>query len=328
VQATYGDDALAKMLAAFADGLGTPQAIERCFEIEQAEFEKGYLAYLQRVLADAPATAAETSEKTDAAALLQQVADDARNPDLLAKLALAHWEEKNYAEARQRAEQALGLKPEHQLAGYVRARVHLLVGENEEAASLLEKCLDHKSPDARALRLLAGLKVQAKDFDAARSLYELGEKTDPQNPAWQRALAALYLRQGVKEKLRSVLARLAETEADEFLVPKKLAQLALEGQDHAAAVKWANRALHVNVLDSEVHEMLAQALVGQKDWPPAIEEYEVLVKMKPGRADLRMSLARACLEAQRPDDARKALMELLETEPDHAEARQLLETLP
>ena len=46
----FGDDALIKMLMAYRRGLTTDRAIADCFHVEKADFEKGYLAYLDEVL--------------------------------------------------------------------------------------------------------------------------------------------------------------------------------------------------------------------------------------------------------------------------------------
>ena len=47
----FGADALAKMLAAYADNENTRTVIHRSFGIDQAEFERGYVEYLQKVAA-------------------------------------------------------------------------------------------------------------------------------------------------------------------------------------------------------------------------------------------------------------------------------------
>ena len=46
----FGDDALIKMLMAYRRGLTTDRAIDDCFHVEKADFEKGYLAYLDEVI--------------------------------------------------------------------------------------------------------------------------------------------------------------------------------------------------------------------------------------------------------------------------------------
>ncbi len=49
----FGGDALAKMLAAYADNVNTRRAIRRSFGIDQADFERGYSEYLQQIAAGA-----------------------------------------------------------------------------------------------------------------------------------------------------------------------------------------------------------------------------------------------------------------------------------
>ena len=50
----FGDDALIKMLMAYRRGLTTDRAIDDCFHVAKADFEKGYLAYLDEVVEDDP----------------------------------------------------------------------------------------------------------------------------------------------------------------------------------------------------------------------------------------------------------------------------------
>ncbi len=49
----FGGDALAKMLAAYADNVNTRTAIRRSFGIDQADFERGYSEYLRKIAAGA-----------------------------------------------------------------------------------------------------------------------------------------------------------------------------------------------------------------------------------------------------------------------------------
>src|SRR5207247_11326249 len=46
---TYGEDALRKMIAAYADNLDTSGALKRCFGATRESFERGYRKYLEEV---------------------------------------------------------------------------------------------------------------------------------------------------------------------------------------------------------------------------------------------------------------------------------------
>jgi tetratricopeptide (TPR) repeat protein len=322
----YGDDALAKMLDAYADNLTTRAALKRCFDVEQEEFEREYVEYVKQIAAKLSPSQSDEKEMT-LAELVRAQAADPENADLNAKLANAHLGRKSYPEARELAKKALEAKPKHPLASYVLARIHLLVGDTDEAVKLLEECLDPDSPDENVIALLAGLKLQAKKYDEAAKFYELAARRDPSNSKWGKALARVHLLAGDDEKLAAALAQLAEMDADEFTFRKKLAQMALAEKDYAAAARWSNQAIQIDVMDAEVHQMLAEALVGQGEPSKAVPEYETALELSPKSPELRLSLAKAHIAAKQPDKARQVLEEILKRDPDSDEAKKLLESL-
>jgi Tfp pilus assembly protein PilF len=214
------------------------------------------------------------------------------------------------------------------LARYVRARLHLLVGENAQALEQLEGAIDRENPQENALSLLAGLKLKAEDYGAAAELYELGARHDPGNPKWTQSLAAVYLRAGDDEKLREALTKLAAADADDFAIRKKLAQLAQAKADHDALARWAREALQIDVRDVELHIWRAEALSAQMQPARAAAEYEMAVMLAPERSDLRLALAQAQMQANQPKLAKATIEAWLEREPDNRQAQELLEKLP
>ncbi len=324
--ATYGEGALAKMLAAYADNLNTAAALKRCFGVEQDDFEKGYLAFLKKEAATLSIGPAAEPEMEFAE--LQAAAEkDPDNVDLKAKLALAHVGNKQYPAARRLAEAVLKTKPKHALATYVMARVRLVIGENDEALRLLEGALDEKSPDDRLLTLLANLKLKQGDTAAAEKLFELGHKTYPGDSKWPKALAGLYLKSGDTEKLAAVLTRLADKDFDHLLYRKKLAQLALEKKEFAKAIDWANQAIQINVLDAEVHRTLAAALEAAGRTKDTILEYETLVRLVPDDLGNHLALAKALQKTGQLDKAHDVVKKLIELDADFPGAKELLEQL-
>jgi tetratricopeptide (TPR) repeat protein len=319
----YGADSLAKMLTAYADNLNTAAALKRSLGVEQAEFEKGYLAYLKKTAAGiciGPAAKAEM----EFAELQAAVDKDPKSPELRAKLAYAQLSRKQYAAARRLAEAVLADKPKHQLATYVLARVRLLIGENKEAQELLEGCLDSAAPNDKVLSLLAMLKQKAGDTAGVEKLYELGHKAHPDDSKWLKALASLYLKSGETDKLAGLLTKLADRDSDQLRYRKKLAEIALEKKDFAAVLKWANQANQINVMDAGVHRLLVAALESTGRVAEAVEEYETIVRLKPDDLEARLALAKACLKTKQPAKARAALEKLLELDADFPGAKELL----
>jgi tetratricopeptide (TPR) repeat protein len=321
----FGPQAIAKMLAAYADNLTTPEALERAFGVNQPDFERGYREFVGKIIAGLPAAADDGP--VSPVELQKALAKNPKDAGALARSARLQLDRKSYPAARRLADAALAVEPKNQLAQYVRARLHLLVGENSEALKRLEKSLDRQQPQENLVALLAGLKLRAEDYAAAADLYELGGKHSPRDSKWLKSLAAVHLKSGDDKKLAVVLAKLAETDPDDLPVRKKLAQLAVAAEDWPAAARWSLEGLHIQVLDADLHAWRGRALEAQGDAAAAAGEYAVAVELEPDDPKRQLALAGALVKANRPAEAKAALKKLLEREPNHTAAKEMLERL-
>jgi tetratricopeptide (TPR) repeat protein len=313
------------MLAAYADNLNTPDALRRSFNVEQEDFEKAYRAYVDQVIANAGPLDAGLS--LDLAALQKSAKEDPKNADKLAQLAYAHLQRKSNPQARQGALAAQKIEPKNQLAAYVLARLQLSIGDAQQALALLENTVSEESPQENALGLLAGLKLQAKDFAGAERLYRLGLEKFGDDEKWLKALARIHLQTQEEEKLAQTLAKLAELDGEDVLIRKKLALMALARKDYAAAENWATEALLIDVMDAELHAAAAQAAAEQEKYPPAIAAYELAIRIEPKQLAWRLALADSQLQAGQMDRARETLEQLIKIDPNFPGARVLLESL-
>lgn len=193
----------------------------------------------------------------------------------------------------------------------------------------LEQIAAELAPREQAAELArqAAAKLQEKQYGEAAELFEQAVRLEPHSLQWSKLLAKLYLKSGEDDKLAEVLRRLAEADPDDFVVRKKLGQLALAGRRFAEAAGWCSAANQIDVMDALVHRMWGDALMGEGKLLQAVEEYEVAVRLDADDLSLRLDLAKAWLAAGRPPNASAALKELLKRSPDHAEAQALLETL-
>jgi len=323
----FGKASLAKMLAAYRDNLNTRDAIRRSFDVSVEEFEKGYREYVEEIAAKLK-PAEKAAKQRSFSELQKAYVEDPENLDLAAELALEFLARKSYAKAGKLVDRVLEEQPKHPLGTYVKAKLLLLIGQREEALKLLSAALDEQQPRDELLRLLAGMKYQAKDYEGAAKLYELGRKQHPDDPAWTKSLAMVYLKAGDDAKVRVELERLAEVDADDLTVRKKLAQLALARKDFAAAADWANQCLQIDVLDAAMHALYARALHELENYGQAAREYQVALELTPENSGLLLPLAKSYAAGKQPEKARNALLRLFEAEPDNAEAAALLKSLP
>jgi tetratricopeptide (TPR) repeat protein len=258
---TYGPEVVGALLAAYADGLTTPEVIKKVCKIDQSELEKNYLAFLEEIVKGLPGKPAE-KRKT----LSQLKAEHEKDPadaDAAAALAEALLG-KDRVEARKLAKEALEKKKGHPRASLVLARLERQAGNAEQERAILEAALDRDAPDSRVLQALAKIYYDAGELPKAAESFELGRKSEPGEPTWLQGLARVYAQTGEKDKLIAVLKELLPTDADDFENRKKLASLLAEDSKWADAEKYAREALDIDLGDAEVQATLDKALREQK----------------------------------------------------------------
>ncbi|MCE9553602.1 MAG: tetratricopeptide repeat protein [Planctomycetes bacterium] len=318
----FGDDALAKMLAGYADNLDTTATIRRAFGVELDDFEKGYIEYVKKVVAGLQTTGQQTPPAGGFPALLKAVADDPKNPDKLVALAQAYLDREAFPKAGQLARDALAVAPKHPGATYVLARLDLLVGNTDGVEAKLEGALDRKQPHAGLLKLLAGLKYRRGDNDGAAELYQLGRDRFGGDSSWTKLLTRVYLKSGDTAKLRPLLVVLAEHDGDDLTVRKKLMELAVAAKDDKEAARWSMEVLNIKARDLAARKTRAESLAALKQWPAAVVEYELAIETSPKQPDLRLGLIRALDGTGDKKKARAALTDfkkLWPTDPAVAE---------
>jgi Flp pilus assembly protein TadD len=321
----YGDQAISKLLAAYADHCTTAEALDRCFGVKQTDLEAGYRRYVEEIVA-----AAKKSMPPARQSLVELQRKAEASPDsaaAAAELALAWLERDDKPQARRWAVAAKRLDERQPLAAYVLARLQLTIGDNEGAVALLEGALNAKSPNEELLALLAALKLQGRDMAIAQSLYELGDRHFPGSERWVKGLARVYLQSGDEANLRKSLQRWSNIEPSNLAIHKKLAQLELKEREYGEAAKSATRALHLDVQDAETHALLAAAHTGQSQPTKAIDEYEVAIRLDSRNADWYAALARLQISLGRKDDARLVLGRLKELSPTHSDLSELEQNL-
>lgn len=321
----FGEDAFAKLLAAYARGLATRDALRDCFAIEQEALDAGYREYLEEIVRDLKLPDdAPTRELAELRELSQR---EPNNAKILGELALALWNSNDRAGARRAAARANKLAPRDTLAAYVLAQAELAEGRRDGAVEILSRALGDDVVDPRATGLLAALELEAKHFSRAAARYEALRAQSPHDPRWAKALAKTALLAGDEPALAAALARLAEIDPDDAPSRKKLAEMAIRGENYEDAVRWARRSLEIDVYDPRTHRILGQALLELGQAEQSVAEYQSSVELAPQDPSLRYALADAWLQAGREAEARGALEALLKIAPDYPGAAEMLENL-
>lgn len=318
-------EVLRKLLAAYAENLSTPAALQRVFGQTQEQFERGYEAYVKKLVGKLSGSRSYVEQSF--AATVKAYEANPQDMERTVELAYAYLQRGAYAKARQLAEEVLKQQPKHQFAAYLVARLDAREGRTQEAIGLLEKCLDPDKPEPKALNLLASLKLKKEDYAEAARLYQLGARLQPHDLRWLRALALVYARTKDQGRLAEVFEKIASGDPDHLVSRVELARMALQRRNYEDAVRWANQALQIDVTEASLHQLLAESLAGGHNYQEAIAEYEIALELDPTPPGTHMALADVYLQTERPQEACRVLERLLQRVPDHAVAKQLLETL-
>ena len=230
-------------------------------------------------------------------------------------------------QARELALAALKKNPKEPLAAVVMAELELRSEDLPAAVEHLARALDREDPHRHVLELLARIRIQQEDYLAAADLYDLGRKKFPNNAGWLKGLARAYSKVGDENKLKTTLKELSRLDADNIGVRKKLAEMELAAENYAAALAHSKSALHIDVLDPDIHRMLAGAYLGLKQYTKVIEECQVSLELKPNDVAVIYHLATAYAETGDKAAARTQLRTLLKENPSHVKAKKLLQQL-
>src|SRR5262249_15080282 len=200
----FGSEIIGAMLDAYSRGLGTNEIISSVCHVDKEEFEKGYRSYLEEVSHSVQSS--KWDQKTSTYRQLQKAFESKPDdPDLAARMAEQYLIRRDKKEARRLAEAALAKNSTHPRACYVKARLLIDAGEDDQARSLLESALNLQSPDPKVLLALGKMYYESRDFGKAVNLYERAQAFQPHEAKWLSELLRVHTQAGNKDKQIEVL---------------------------------------------------------------------------------------------------------------------------
>jgi tetratricopeptide (TPR) repeat protein len=178
---------------------------------------------------------------------------------------------------------------------------------------------DHLDTRA-ALKRSFGVTQEAFEAEYRRYLKDVAKGITARGPA----PSVVNLK---SDSLVRVLERRAAEDSNDGSVLVRLARLAADRDDLDDAGRWASEAIHVNVMDPEMHGLLGRSLAHRERHAEAIDEYAAAAQLQPDKSAWRIAEARECVAAGRAARARELLSEVLARDPHDADARKLFDTL-
>lgn len=319
----FGADALPRLLNAYRDTRSTDEALRIAYNVPKTDVEQGYLEFLQRRVERLQATTGEPQR--DAAEIRQAFESNPDNLDVQADYAALQLRLGKADVAARLAEGVLERDGHHAVAAVVLAQTKLKAGDVEAAAKVAGRAYDAQRPHPGLWWLVGQIWLKQDQAIQALKLFQEGRAAFPDDRQWLRGIAEAAEAAKQPDILVESLEAIAATDADDAGPRVRLAEMAYEAGDFARAAKYAKLALHIDVLDAEVHVLLARAFRELKQLPSALDEYGIALQLKPGEADWEVEYAETLWDAGRKDDAKQRIDGVLKKEPKHAAAQVLRE---
>ena len=138
-------------------------------------------------------------------------------------------------------------------------------------------------------------------------------------------LARIHRQRGELERAANALTQLGMLNESALEVHLLEAEIRSELDDPAAAARALERALLIHPYEVQVHQRLAELYARLANHDGAVRERRAVVALDPvDLADARYRLARALVDAERPDEARREVLRALEIAPSYEVAQELL----
>lgn len=325
----FGEDALPKLLDAYQATNVTAEALKIAFGVSLTEFEQGYREFLEgQVRRIRLGKSPDRPGIKEAEQRVQAAPEDAAAQ---AELALLLVERLGFHEpVVAQVQAAFSLDPQQSLAAALMASYLLSVGKTSDALQILENASIASTQEP------VFLKVQAQAFAAdgrledAEEVLRLAIKRFPLETSFWRELLELFDNVGPEvdvAKVCEILEHLAAADYDDIPTRKRLARLKFAANHYHEAIRWAQEGIAVDVLDAQMHRILARSLSETSQTLQAIREYENLTLLDKMEQSDQLHFAQLLEQEQQFSRAVEVLQDLLDESPDNEEAQRLLQSL-
>jgi Tfp pilus assembly protein PilF/peroxiredoxin len=223
----------------------------------------------------------------------QVIAAKPDDPDAYYNLGTLYLRRNTLQEAQHYLEQALKLRPNYPEAWNNLGMIAAQGGNNAEAIQNFQQSLELRPSYATALLNLGNVYRRHGDFQKAETLLKRALASEPENPEVNYSLGMLYAR------------RNQTAQAEQYL---------------ESAIKL--RPDYADALNN-----LGVLFVQQQRYPEAEEKFSVCIREAPNFDQAYLNLVRLYLVLNDKEKARTTLQSLLQTQPQHKMAQQMLQLL-
>lgn len=327
MQEKFGEEALRKLLDAYQTTSSTEAAFDAAFSMPIEEFEAGYRQFIEKIIR--PIRRGQSPRRLSFQQAQELIESSPENASAYAQLALAMYPRFQFDQPVLDAiKSALEIDASQPLANALKASYLLTNDKVAEALTQLEQSSASGTQEPIFLRAQARAFQKAGRFDEAEEVLKLAIARFSLETRFYEQLLELYDEADAEEaKVAEILETLAARNYDDISSRKRLARLYSKAKNLDAAIKWAREAVAVDVLDIEMHRILAENYLKKRQTSQALKAYENLVLLDKVTPQDRLQFAKLLRKSKKNGRAKTILRQLLNEDPDNKEALILLKLI-
>ena len=314
----WGEESLSDLLAAYQQGLSTPDAIERVTGTSVEEFEQGYrkslIALRQQMLDGSIEPELSVSDAR------KSFADDPEAADAAGRYALALLLRERDDQAFDVVDQYGGNLAADPWLAVAASRLAAADGDDELAQDLLISALDDDTPNAVLIHELASVAARRGEHEQAAEWFALGRAAFPYERGFVTGYRKSCQMAGRTEGVMEAYIDLANRDPEDVESRRRLMTLFFDAGDFKNAAVWGLEVLYVTIDDEEAHRTLADCYRELDDPASQTRELRALCGLDKNDLDSRAELAAVLLDQGDKEAAESYVIEVLARDPDHPEA--------
>ncbi len=331
IVAEYGFPAVVEGLKLFAKGLETPAVIEKITGRPVAQFDKEFRAHLRRRLAPYKGSLFLPVKGLDDLKALEAAAKKSpKSSDAQARLTLGYFYAGKAPEATKASEATLALDANNHIALFVAAELALHAKDADRAKKLFSQ-LVNSGGDGYDVRLrLSMLAMREKDKKAFVGHLQTAKTLDPEKSHPYEALAEFYNQEGKLEESMRELESYVMIEQMSLGPLLKLMEYYTKAKRWSRVIHFGELALNLDPAQGKVQLGLGKALTEVKRFDEALYAFDTALLIRPRLrrpALAHLGRAKALIGKGDKREAKKALRDVLDIEPENAEGIELSATL-
>ena len=230
-------------------------------------------------------------------------------------------------EAAQAFKQVIAEKPQDPEAYYNLGTVYLRQNSPIEAKEYLEQALNLRPNYPEAWNNLGMIAAQKGDDPAAITNFEKSLELRPAYATARLNLANVYRRQGNSPEAEKLLNRALADEPANPEINYSLGMVYARGDNKEKAILFLQKAVALRPGYADALNNLGVLFVQTHHYQEAKQNFDECIRVAPEFDQAYLNLARLDLMQNEKDEARAVLQALLQKQPQHQMARQMLEML-